>query len=163
MLNTPRPSFTYLSRRFRTGLGALSAVMVVILGLVGGEAFAYWSGSGHGSGQATVANGNVAITIATNATAGSSLQPGGTGDLVVTVTNPNPAAVTVSNITLGTIGGCTTPAITLTNPSLSFSIPAHASNQRTVLSGALTMGTNSSSDCQGVTFTIPIASETVHQ
>ncbi len=57
------------------------------------------------------------MTIATNATPATPLQPGGTGDLVITATNPNPYAVQVTALTIGTVTGCTTPAVSLVTPS----------------------------------------------
>jgi hypothetical protein len=124
-----------------------------------GGAYAYWTSSGLGSGQASTGTGQN-VTIATNATAGTLLQPGGSGDLVIAATNPNSQAVHITRITLGSITGCTTPAITLTSPSsgyLPFTIPGNANAARLVIPNALTMGTTASSDCQGVAFTIPIS------
>ena len=143
----------------------LGAAVALLIGLSGGAAFAYFTSSGSGSGTATAAGAANPVTIGTNATAGALLQPGGTGDLVITATNPDNVAVQITSVTLGTITGCTTPAITLTTPTsnyLPFTIPAHANNQRMVISGALTMGTGASNDCQGVSFTIPLT-VSVHQ
>ncbi len=148
----------------RRVLGPTAAAIVLMLGIGAGSAYAYWKSTGLGTGQATTGTSQ-AVTIATNATAGTLLQPGGTGDLVITATNPNAAPVQITAITLGAIGGCTTPAISLAAPSTSylpFTIPANANNQRLVVAGALTMGTGASSGCQGVAFTIPLT-VTVHQ
>jgi hypothetical protein len=136
------------------------------LGVGASAAYGYFTSSGSGSAAGVTATGDQAVTIATNATPGTLLYPGATGDLVITATNPNSVPVQITGLTLGTISGCTTPAITLTSPSsgyLPFTIPAHASSQRLVIAGALSMGTNASNDCQGVTFTIPLSTVTVHQ
>jgi len=152
--------------RQRLLVAALGMVTALILAVGGGAAYAYLSGSGHGSGQATVANGDQNITIATNATAGSSLLPGGTGSLVITATNPNASAVQITALNIGSVTGCGTPAVSLTSPSTSYlpvTIPAHASASRIDITGALTMGAAASNDCQGKTLTINLSSATVHQ
>lgn len=142
------------------------AVVFMALGFGASEAYGYFTGGGSAAGSSAVAAGDQPITIQTNASPGTLLYPGGTGDLVITATNPNSVPVQITALTLGTITGCTTPAIILTSPStgyLPLTIPANASNQRLVLPGALSMGTSASSDCQGVAFTIPLSSVTVHQ
>ena len=144
-------------QRLRRPVAVLIAVGALGLGLGVGAAYGYFKASGSGSGQASTGSGQK-ITIAANATAGSLLQPGATGDLVITATNPNKSTVYIETIALGTVSaaGCTAPAITLTTPStfLPFPIPANPTPQRLVIPGALTMGTGASSDCQGKTFAI---------
>lgn len=136
-------------------------IIALILATGGGAAYAYFTSSGHGSGQASVASGDQNITISTasvgNATA---LYPGGTGDLVATVTNPNGAAVTVTAMTIGSLT-CSTPAITLNQ---SFTIPANLTTATVeTFPGVLTMGTNASNDCQGKTLTLALSQVVVHQ
>lgn len=155
-----------LTRRGRFALTGVVAILIISLGLGGGAAFAYLTGSGHGSGLATVATGDQAITIATNATAGASLLPGGTGDLIITATNPNNRPVQITALSIGSVMGCTTPAVTLTTPTsgyLPVTIAASASGTRIDISGALTMGTGASNDCQGKTLTVNLSSVTVQQ
>lgn len=147
-------------------IGALAAAVIVIFGLGGGAAFAYLTTSGHGTGQATVANSDHNITIATNATAGATLLPGGSGDLIITATNPNNLPVQITALSIGSVTGCGTPAVTLTSPSsgyLPVTIPANANGSRIDIAGALTMGSGASSDCQGKTLTVNLSSATVHQ
>src|SRR5690348_14692300 len=100
----------------------LVLILVPILAIIGigSAAFAYWRTTGTGSGSASVAGAPAAITIATNGTAGALLQPGGTGDLVVSVTNPNAYAVQITAISgtgtvtaAGGIGTCATTGITV--------------------------------------------------
>lgn len=142
----------------RRSIAVVATAVVLVLGLASGAAYAYWTSFGSGDGQVSTGSGQN-VTIATNATAGSLLRPGSTGDLIITATNPNNSPVTIQTITLGTINDCTTPAITLTSPSTGFlpaTIPANANNLRVVIAGALTMGLGASNDCQGKTFTIPL-------
>ncbi len=129
----------------------------VAITLVGGIAYATWSDAGGGAASAKVGT-STAITVA--ATVGSQLYPGSTADLVVTVSNPNVSAVTVTDLSLdGAVtatGGCTTPGVTVTLPSsVNLSVPAGGSAPLT-LTNAVAMTTSSSSDCQGATFTIPL-------
>jgi hypothetical protein len=142
---------------------ALAAVIVLVLGLGTGKALAYFTSHGSGSGTASVAGAPSDITIAINTTPGTTLYPGGTGSLVITATNPNNVDVHVTALTLGTIVGCGTPAITFNSGVLPVTIPAKASSSRIDIVGALTMDTNSTSDCRGVAFSIPLASVTVHE
>jgi hypothetical protein len=138
-------------------VAVIAGVLVLMLGLGSGAAYAFIrGGSGSGGGTAKVSGAPSAVTIATNATAGALLQPGGTGDLVITATNPNSSAVKITALTLGTVTGCTTPALTFNSGVLPVTIPANASNLRIDISGALTMGTTASNDCQGATLTIPV-------
>ena len=143
----------------RRSLLLLAATLALVFALSGGAAFAYFTSSGSGSGTATVAGAPSPVTIATNATPATPLQPGGTGDLVITATNPNPYAVQVTALTIGTVTGCTTPAVSLVTPSgnyLPFTIPPNASSQRLVITGSLKMGVGASNDCQGASLTVPL-------
>lgn len=153
-----------MSRRLIVSL--LGTVIVLVLGSSVGAAYAYWTSHGLGAGQVSTGTSKT-VTIAANATAGTLLQPGGTGDLVITATNNNSADVYITNITLGSVSaaGCTTPSITLTSPSTTYlpvTIPVHANALRITIAGALTMGTDATSDCQGKTFAIPLT-VVVHQ
>src|SRR5262245_47087255 len=63
---------------------------------ISGVALAEWLATGTGSGYAKAAN---AENLTTNVTVASeSLYPGGTGDLALTVNNPNPFPVTVTAV-----------------------------------------------------------------
>lgn len=133
------------------GLGAAALL------LIGGIAYAAWSALG--AGTATAASGTTRVLGVTAAVSGS-LRPGGAADILVTVSNPNSAAVTVTSLALaGSVtasAGCTTPGVTVTLPgSTNLAVPAGGNASLTVSNG-LGMTTSSSSDCQGATFTIPL-------
>ena len=92
------------------------------------------------------------------------LVPGGTGDVYITVNNPNAYPVRLTAVTgNGTItasggqGTCTTTAVTFTNqaPTSNNTIAAGGSATFT-FTGAVAMGTNPDNGCQGATFTIPV-------
>jgi len=154
------------SRRGRIAFGAVAVMLMAALGFGASAAFAYFTGSGgQGSGYANVANGDQAVTIATSANAGASLLPGGTGDLIITATNPNSRPVQITAVSIGSVTGCTSPLVALTSPStyLPVTIPANANSSRIDIPGALTMGAASSNDCQGKALTINLSSVTVQQ
>jgi len=74
------------------------AVVAFVAGLlfVSGVAFAEWLANGSGSGYAKAASAqNLTTSVAV---ASDSLYPGGTGDLALTVNNPNPFPVTVTSV-----------------------------------------------------------------
>jgi len=118
--NSPPPVNKRRSRRRKL----IAAVMGCAL--AGGIAFAATSwtvgvgGGSSGEGQsATIAN----LTISATATpaAGNLLYPGGTGDVVISIANPNPYPVTITAVNLPTSAtyatGYTNSALTTANAS----------------------------------------------
>jgi hypothetical protein len=110
----------------------------------------------------------VTVAAATG-TPSTPLLPGGTGDVILNVNNPNAYAVTLVSVSgNGTItadgghSGCTTTGVTFNNQSgLTINIPA-STTTAVDLPGAASMSTASLSACQGATFSIPV-SITVHK
>jgi hypothetical protein len=111
------------------------------------------------------------VTMATAGTPSTPLLPGGTGDVVFSVTNPNNFSVSLVAVALETDGtitpdtghsGCTTtdgnPVVTLNVPSddLPVAIPANTT-QPINLASAASMDATATSNCQGATFDIPLA------
>jgi hypothetical protein len=141
------------TRRLVTaGTGTLALLMA------GGIAYAAWSQTGAGTG--TAAAGTIAPLGAVG-TIGSTLYPGGSATLTVTVSNPNGRPVTVTSVALtGTVtasAGCTTSGVTVSLPAtVSVTVPAGGSAPVT-LTNAVSMSTSSTSDCQGATFTVPLS------
>jgi hypothetical protein len=143
-----------------------------MLGLSAGAAYGFWTS--HGSGSAAASTGTMAtVTVATAGTPTSPLLPGGTGDVIFNVTNPNNFAVSLVSVSgNGTItpdnghSGCTTtdsnPVVTLSVPSgdLPKSIAANATVS-VDLANAASMDIAATNNCQGATFSIPITI-TVH-
>jgi hypothetical protein len=108
------------SRRRRWSTGRKVASAALGMALVGGGAYAAtnWivglnSGSSGQGQSATVQNLTFSAVASPSAT--NLLYPGGTGDVVLTITNPNPYPVTVTGVTLPTnityAGGFTTAAL----------------------------------------------------
>lgn len=140
-----------------------TALVLALLTLpVGGVAWAWWSTSGAGT-----ANGSAIATVALTTTASTAnattLVPGGAADLVVTVTNPNSRAVTLTSATLdssrtvtvaGAVGPCTAPPLAV---SATLDQPLAAGATTTVtLPSAVTLGASAASGCQGASFTVPV-------
>ena len=93
----------------------------------------------------------------------STLQPGGQGDVILRISNPNTFAVTLVSVSAnGTVtasgsGACTTIGVSFTNIA-GLTMPIAAAGTTLVhLAGAASMSATSSSGCQGATFSIPVA------
>ncbi len=160
------------SRRSRLAFVALVAFIGVLL--LNGGAQAFWSGGGSGTG--TGGSGTVQAVTLSPGTISGGLQPGGQRDVVLTVSNPNLAEVSVRSLALdtsqGTNGysvdaghsGCNVNALSLatqTNGGAGWTIPkkigAVNGTLSVTLTNALSMSAGASNACQGATFTVFVA------
>jgi len=140
-----------------------TAVTVLVMAAVG-LVYAAWTTNGSGSGYAKAGSSQALTTVDVSATTAASLYPGTTGDVKLSISNPNPFAVRVTAVSgNGTItadgshSGCTTTGVTFTNQSsLTIDIAANSSTTST-LTGAAAMSNASLNACQGATFTIPVS------
>jgi hypothetical protein len=140
-----------------------TAVTVLVMAVVG-LVYAAWTTNGSGSGYAKAGSSQALTTVDVSATTAASLYPGTTGDVKLSISNPNPYAVRVTAVSgNGTItpdgshSGCTTTGVTFTNQSsLTIDIAANSSTTST-LTGAAAMSNASLNACQGATFTIPVS------
>jgi hypothetical protein len=131
--------------------------------LAGSVAFAAWTSTGTGSGYAKAKTAQVLTTVDVSASTTAQLYPGGSGDVLIKINNPNPYAVRVTSVTgSGTITsdkGATCDAstgVTFTNQSsLTLDVTASTATQFT-LTGAVAMSNASANACQGAVFTIPV-------
>ena len=145
-------------------LGTLAAVLAV-------TAEAFWSGSGAG-----VAAGNAGTALPMTMTPGTSntrLAPGGTADVALTISNPNPFSIRITQLSLntgaGTGGfavdaahaGCavsTLSYIPQTNGGAGWTVPAKIGavngSLPVTLPTTLTMTTAAANACQGAAFTV---------
>jgi hypothetical protein len=155
-------------RRRRLSLRGVAAMLGVLLVIAAaGISYAFFTSSGSGSASAQNATLK-SVILAAAGTPGSPLLPGGSGDVVFSLTNPNGYAVDLVNVTLnGSItpdashGTCGTtngdPVVTLSVPpsDLPTSIAAGAT---TVihLDGAAQMDLAATNDCQGASFIVPL-------
>lgn len=142
-----------------------SALVVAVLGLSLGVAYAFVTSSGSGTAVATTGSMQTVTIDAIAQDPSESLLPGATADATFAVDNPNPVAVTlVSVVQNGTISvsggsGCTLAdsGVTFANQTgLSISIPASTSDYDIDLLGAMSMASSSADGCQNATFSIPI-------
>jgi hypothetical protein len=105
--------------KISTRMKVLSAVAGIVLAGAGAYAATNWvvglSAGSSGEGQSGTIS-NLSITAVASPAAGSLLYPGGTGDVVVTISNPNPYPVTITALQLPTN---TTYAAGYTNSALS--------------------------------------------
>ena len=92
------------------------------------------------------------------------LQPGGSADVILRITNPNDFAVTLSSVTAngtitasGGLGACTTTGVSFGGVSGLSTPIAEDATTLVHLQGAATMSSASSSGCQGATFSIPVS------
>lgn len=168
----PPPTRGRRRRGPRRPLAVALLTAAAILGslAIAGVAHAWVGTHGTGSGSAST-SGLQAVTVTAlsggDAPTGA-LQPGGTADAILRITNPNPYAVTLVAIApngavaaTGGIGTCTTTGVTVVAQSGLHVVLAASATTLVDLPGAASMSTSSSSGCQGATFTLPIAI-TVH-
>lgn len=140
---------------------ALSAVAVLLTAALTLGSWAVGSSAGNGYAKAITAQ-NVMLSDASASTT-AQLYPGGTGDLVVKVTNPNSFAVTITSVTgSGTITSDKGPAcnaatgVTFTDTSgLSQAVGAGATVTFS-LAGKVAMSNASDNSCQGAIFAVPV-------
>lgn len=149
-----------MKRRF---VIALTVAAFLTCALAGG-ALAYWRTTGSGTGAASVGTAQSVTIVAATGTPQSSLVPGGTADLTLTLNNPNSYSVTITGVAQnGTVspvsgGGCTGANAGVSVPAqtgLSISVPSGNGEAVHIPNGA-SMTTGSNSACQGVSFQIPV-------
>jgi hypothetical protein len=161
-------SFTQLARarRLVAGLVALVAAIAAV------GAYAYFTASASGTGSASAGTLQpVTVTAFTGSDSPSSpLLPGGTGDVILRISNPNPYAVTLVAVTggPGSISAdaghpsCTTTGVTFTGQTSLSNTIAGSGTTLVDLPGAAAMSSASSNGCQGASFSIPVTI-TVHK
>lgn len=153
----------HLSRRL-----LLALLLVVPLLVFGGAANAYWRAAGAGTGS-----GAAATTTPVTLSAGSptaNLYPGGSANVMLTVTNSNSSAVHISTLSLATTqgtggfsvdaghSGCAVATLsftTQTNGGAGWNIAAKVGavdgTLAVTLTNALAMGIGAANACQGAT------------
>ena len=143
-------------------VGALATLTLAGSSALGGTAYAFWlaSGTGTGAAQASVVQ---ALTTSTATVSSGLLYPGATGNVRLTINNPNPFQVTVTSVTgNGTItsdkgAACNAATGVTFNDVTGASLVVPGGSSRTfTLTGAVAMDNSSDDSCQGATFTIPV-------
>ncbi len=146
---------------------ALGAFGCVIALTATGAAIAYFTSSGSGTGTAAVGSSS-AVTL--HATISSSLYPGSSSPVTLTVDNPSSGSQRVGTVTLASISvdaGHSACSTTISGGNPDFTMPAVAVNkvfpsgngQSVTPTGTLTMnetGVNQDA-CQGATLTLHLS------
>lgn len=140
---------------------AVSGVVVI---LAAGVTFGSWSVSGTGNGYAKAVTPSGLTLNDASASTVAQLYPGGSGDVKVSITNPNAFAVTITSVTgTGAITsdkGATCDAatgVTYANQTgLSLSLAAGATQVFT-LTGAASMSNSTVDACKSAIFSIPVS------
>lgn len=151
----------------------LGVIFVVFTALMGGAiAFAAWTSQGTGGSGQVGAGTATALVITQGTTASTGLTPGISKDSTYTITNPNTYPVTVTSITLNSIGvsggtgvppaACTSAnaSVTATAGTGTVSIAIAAAGTSTAQTITLTMGNTSASGCQSALFVPNITAAT---
>lgn len=132
--------------------------------LEAGLASAAWLSSGGGTASSRAGQALPPTTAVVPGTAFTTnlLYPGTSGDVKITVNNPNVYPVRVTSVAptgaptaAGGVGTCATTGVSLTAASPGTAIPANGSATLT-LAGAASMTSASETGCQNATFTIPV-------
>jgi hypothetical protein len=150
------------SRRARLVGGAITILVLGVVGLV----YAAWTTNGSGSGYAKAGTAQALSTVDASASTTADLYPSSNGTVKLNVHNPNPYQVTVTDVTAGSgsvtatggSGTCTTTGVSLNDQhGLSLVVPANGNSGVVTLNNAAHMSNASDDGCQGAVFTIPVS------
>jgi hypothetical protein len=137
------------------------AVSAVVAGLVlagGGAAFAYWSSSGSGVGEATTGE-STAFTVTSEDATGGPLTPGGPSQSVTfTVTNPSTGAQTLNSVVVRVanadgsawtaVAGCSAADYAITTPVVAYGVIAGGADVDGTVSISMINATTNQDACQ---------------
>jgi hypothetical protein len=151
-------------RRFRRTLTRVVAgTLTTGVILTAGIAFAAWTAGGSGNGYAKAGTVGALTTVDASASTTAQLYPGGTGDVVIKVVNPNAFPVTVTGVSgNGTItsdagAGCnSSTGVTFTDTTGLTEVAAASATTTITLTNKAAMSSASANACQGAVFTIPV-------
>jgi hypothetical protein len=141
---------------------AIGVVLAIALSAIG--AFAYWTTTGSGSGNASLASSNGTVTL--HASAPTQLYPGGSSSVTFTADNAGASNLFVGTIHLASVSvdpghaSCDTADFTMADVASNTVVPAGASGYSLTGSGTLQYAnTNVSQDaCKGATLTLNLTS-----
>jgi hypothetical protein len=144
----------------KTLFASLGVVAVVV---IGGLAFAYWTGSGTGSGTSSAgASGSVVLT----GTAPAGIAPGTSEPVSFTAANAGAAAVHVTSVHMVSLAAdaghsaCVTADFSMADTTQNHQVPAGATTEALPVAGSLVYAnTGISQDaCKGATLTLTLTS-----
>jgi hypothetical protein len=152
----------------RHKLNRRAVATLALLAALSGAALVHaaWTAGGQGSGYVEAGTATPLGTLDASAQTTASLYPGGTGDVLVEVDNPNPYPVKVTAVSLRGEAGdiaadashaaCDPTGVSFDDRTgLAVDVDAESS-RRVTLAGAARMSNASADGCQGATFTIPL-------
>lgn len=136
-------------------------VFTVLAVLLSGIAFADWVVTSEGNGAAT--SGSAASIAVSPGVPSVALFPGASGDVAVSLSNPNDFDVTITSINgngpvISTDATCQADGhdVTFTNQTGSWVVPANGDLDVT-LANAASMGVDAANSCQEVNFLVPLS------
>ncbi len=150
-------------RFHRTGRKIIAGTLTTGVILTAGIAFAQWTAGGSGNGYAKAGTVGALTTVDASASTTAQLYPGGTGDVKITVSNPNAFPVTITGVsgngTITSDAGATcnsSTGVTFTNTTGLSDVAAASTTTTITLANKAAMSSSSANACQGAVFTIPV-------
>lgn len=150
----------------------LSVALAGLVTAAAGAASAYWTGSGPAPGSGSGATGTTQALVLSPGVPSGSLQPGGTADVVLTISNPNAEIVQLASISLDPTRAASGFAIDAAHASCDTGVLAHATRTTgwtvparsgsvdgtlaVVLTDALSMADDAADSCQGAEFGVQL-------
>lgn len=143
-----------------------SAVFASVVGgsLVAGIAFAAWTADGTGDGYAQAKSAEAVSTVDASGSTVADLYPGSTGDVKISIANPNPYAVRVTAIDgngaiTSSSAACNTGGhgVTFADQTGTWDVPAGSTGTEFTLDDAVSMSNASDPACSGASFTVPVS------
>ena len=144
--------------RVRHRLAVVAAGTVLFGG--GGAATAAWVAQGDGDADAMALSAQ-SVVVDNQAEPVADLYPGGTGDVVLRVRNPNPYAVALTTVQYGTVtGGCAAGSVVAVQATVTLAqpiqLPANSPVQTVTFSDVVRMVPTAPNECQRAVFTVPV-------
>jgi hypothetical protein len=149
-----------LMHRQGTRRSAVILVAAAVATAVAGTSYAYWTTTGSGSGSSSAGDMTIEIqALAVGDEAEKALYPGGNGNALVRVHNPNAFPVDVISVVSNgeATADCATPAVTFVDQTLTSPVTIAANSAWTLeLEDAVSMRTTASDACQGKEIEVPV-------
>jgi hypothetical protein len=140
-----------------------AALGVVAIVVIGGLAFAYWTGSGSGTGTTTAGTSG---TVVLSGTAPAGIAPGTSVPVTFTAANSGTAATQVTTVHMVSLAAdaghsaCATADFSMADTTQSHSVPAGATAETLPVNGSLVYANTAISQdaCKGATLTLTLTS-----
>ena len=146
-----------LAKRLTVGSVLVGAMLATSV------AFAAWTATGSGNGYAKAGTAQALTTVDASASTAATLYPGATGNVKITINNPNSYPVRVTSVAgngaitsdKGAACDAATGVTYADQTGQALDVPA-AGSQTFTLAGSVSMSNASDNSCQGAVFTIPV-------